>query len=91
VFWEGDNRFVVVGVGGIVWMPREGVSSVRGVRLIDELDVVLLAFGDISCNMGANLVSVAMELEVRVVGDDEDWVNCAFKQIVPVFQSLDYG
>jgi hypothetical protein len=49
------------------------------------LDVVLLAFSDISGNMGTDFVSVAMELEIRVVGDDEDWVGCAFKQIVPVF------
>jgi hypothetical protein len=51
----------------------------------------LLAFGDISCNTGANFVSMAVELEVSVVGDDEDWVDCAFKQIVPVFQSSDYS
>ena len=28
VFWEGDNGLIVVRVGGIVWMPRESVSSV---------------------------------------------------------------
>jgi hypothetical protein len=66
-------------------MPREGVSSVRGARLVDELDVILLAFSDISGNMGANFVSVVVELEVCVVRDDEDGMSCAFKQVIPMF------
>jgi hypothetical protein len=91
VFWEGDDGFVIVQVGSVVWTPQEGVSSVRGARLVDELDVVLLAFRDISSNTRSNFVSVAVELKVSVVGDDKDWVSCAFKQVVPVFQSSDYS
>jgi hypothetical protein len=91
VFGEGNDRFVVVRVGGIVWTPREGVSSVRGARLIDELYVVLLAFGDISCNTRANLVCMTMELEVRVIRDNEDGMSCTFKQVIPMFQSSDYS
>jgi hypothetical protein len=37
--------------------------------------------------MRYNLVGVSVELEVRVVGDNEDWVDCAFKQVIPVFKS----
>jgi hypothetical protein len=29
-------------------------------------------------------VSMSVKLEVRMVGNDEDWVGCAFKQIIPV-------
>jgi hypothetical protein len=68
---------------------KSSLSNPR--EFYNELDVVLLAFGDISYNTGASFVSVAMELEICVVSDDEDWVNCAFKQIVPVLQSSDYG
>jgi hypothetical protein len=41
-------------------------------------------FSDVSSNVGANFVGVSVELEVRMIGDDKDWVGCAFKQIIPV-------
>ena len=70
MFWEGDDRLIIVRVRGIVWTLREGVSSVQSARLVDELDVILLAFHNISCNTRSNLVGVLVELEVRVVGND---------------------
>jgi hypothetical protein len=79
VFWEGNDRFVVVRVGGIVWTSREGISSVRGTRLVDELDVVLLMFSDIASNTGSDFVRMSVELEVRMVSNDEDRVCCTFK------------
>jgi hypothetical protein len=60
--WEGDDGFVIVRVGGIVWTPREGVSLVGGARLVDELDIILFAFSDVSSNAGANFVGVSVEL-----------------------------
>jgi hypothetical protein len=30
-----------------------------------------------------------MELEVCVIGNYKYWVNCAFKQVIPVFQTSD--
>jgi hypothetical protein len=70
-------------------MLQEGVSSVRGARLVNKLDIILLAFSDVSSNMWSDFVSVAVELKVCVVSNDEDWVCCAFKQIIPVLKSSD--
>jgi hypothetical protein len=41
--------------------------------------------------MQSDFMSVSVELEVRMVGDDKDGMCCAFKQIIPVFESLDNG
>jgi hypothetical protein len=87
MFRECNDWFVIIGIWGIVWTPREGVSSVRGARLVDELDIILLSFSNVSSNAGSNFVGVSVELEVRVVSDNEDWVDCAFKQVIPVFKS----
>jgi hypothetical protein len=70
-------------------MPREGISSVRGTRFIDELNIVLLTFSNVSGNMGPNFVCVLMELEVCVIGNHKHWVGCAFKQVIPMFQTSD--
>jgi hypothetical protein len=47
----------------------------------------LLSFSNIPSNTRSNLVGMSVELEVRVVGDDKDWVDYAFKQVIPMFQS----
>jgi hypothetical protein len=51
------------------------------------LDIVLLAFGDISSDAGSYFVGMSVELKVRMIGDNEDWVDCALKQVIPVFKS----
>jgi hypothetical protein len=72
-------------------MPRKGVSSVRGTRLVDELDIILLAFHDISYNMGSDFMCVSVELEVCMICDNEDGMCCTFKQVIPVLKSSDNG
>jgi hypothetical protein len=89
MFWEHDDRFIIIRVGGIVWMPREGVSSVQGARLVDKLDIILLAFCDVSYDTRSDLVCMSVELEVCMVSDDKDRMRCTFKQVIPMFKSLD--
>jgi hypothetical protein len=72
-------------------MPREGISTVRGARLVDKLNVILFVLYNISSDMWSNFMSVSVELEICMVDDDKDRMCCAFKQIIPVFEPSDNG
>jgi len=71
---EDDNQFVL-----IFWChvrsPRQFIGLICVTRFIHQLNVVVSQFHDISVDLQANFLGLAIILEIGVVGDNHDGVH----------------
>jgi len=73
MIWEDDNQFIL-----IFWChirsPRQFIGLVHVSWFIHQLNVVVGQLHNISIDLWANFLGLAIILEVGVVGDNHDGV-----------------
>jgi hypothetical protein len=80
VIWpDGDVFIVWVSFDLVIGSSGEGICMVCGPRFVFEYDVVLLPFGEISCDAWSDFAGVTVIPEVCVVGVDYDGDGSPFE------------
>ena len=66
---EGEDAFIIMGASIMVWAVREGVSTIGGSWLVDEVNVIVAKGEDITGETAVDLLRAAVVLEILMVGE----------------------
>jgi hypothetical protein len=81
VFRDSNDWFVIVGVWGVVWSPRESISTICASWAVSNLNVILFSLCYVASDARTNFMGVPVVLKVGMICNDNNWVCCSFEQI----------